>query len=221
MWTAIVIGVVVILVGIGYTIWGMRRIGTPTKGAKIDLAERTGSALLIIDMQRDFTELVGEKTWTPQEVQSVIAKINQRAAAAREAGWPVLTIRQVYEGAYTNFLVRLLGKGLGAKGSDGLGLDPRIAVGADADFVKPMADSFSSSSLDDFLRKKKIGHLELTGLDGIYCVKSTAHGALNRGYKVTLDTDAILASSEEAWRREKEKLASKGAILTAASGSPL
>ncbi len=221
MWTALSIMIVILLAGIGYTAWGMRKIGTPTSGPKIDLAQRSGTALLVIDMQQDFTEMTGSKAWEPDELQEVIKRINQRAKTAHQAGWPVITIRQVYEGAYTNFIVRLLGGGLGGKGSDGLGLDPRLAVSADADFEKPLGDSFSSQELENYLTEHSIGRLELAGLDGNYCVKNTAYGALNRGYHVTLNTDAILAASREAWAKEKDRLVQEGAILTAASGSPL
>ncbi|MCR9214604.1 MAG: cysteine hydrolase [Proteobacteria bacterium] len=221
MWSIVSLVALIVLLAVGYTIWGMRKIGRPTTGPKIDLSQRTGTALIVIDMQRDFTEMTGPKSWEPEEAQRVIDGINHRAEFAHKSGWQVVTIRQVYEGAYTNFLVRLLGGGLGAKGSDGLGLDSRVSVNADADFVKPMSDSFSCKALEAYLQENRIGHLELVGLNGVYCVKNTAYGALNRGYKVTLNTEAILASSEEGWVKEKENLANRGGILTAASGSPL
>lgn len=38
--------------------------------------------------------------------------------------------------------------------------------------------------------------LYLTGLDGVYCVYKTALGGMNRGYNVTVVTDAVISSKK-------------------------
>jgi nicotinamidase/pyrazinamidase len=50
--------------------------------------------------------------------------------------------------------------------------------------------------LESFLILHQVGNLYLVGLDAAYCVHKTALGALNRGYKVTVVKDAILARDD-------------------------
>ena len=45
------------------------------------------------------------------------------------------------------------------------------------------------------LEENHANQLQLTGLDGAYCVDATARGALNRGYHVTLFLDGIATES--------------------------
>lgn len=60
MWSWIGVSAVIILALITYTIYGHKRHLSPTKGKKIDLSQRPNSALLIIDLQEDFTLATGK-----------------------------------------------------------------------------------------------------------------------------------------------------------------
>ncbi len=197
-----------------YTFWGVLKIQTPTNGPSIKSEGRTGTALLVIDVQTDFTKDVGSRKWDPDYLHSRIEQINALGAQARRDNWPVIAIRQVYEGWYTNLLVRLLGGGLGAKGSDGLQLDPRIIVEPDLDLEKSISDAFGEQTLSEYLKARQIDHLVITGLDGNACVKNTAIGAINRGYRVELHDPAILAQNQKAWKLQKEALQEMGAVVS-------
>ncbi len=117
-------------------------------------------------------------------------------------------------GWYTNFLVRLLGGGLGAQGSAGLQMDPRITAKPDLDIEKSKSDAFGEQELSAFLKTHQLDHLILTGLDGNACVKNTSIGALNRGYRVELCDPAILAYNQKAWELQKEALQEMGAAVS-------
>ncbi|GHB22907.1 hypothetical protein GCM10007094_08920 [Pseudovibrio japonicus] len=197
-----------------YTFWGVLKIQTPTNGPSVKSEGRAGTALLIIDVQKDFTKDVGSRKWDPDYLRSRIEQINALGAQARRDNWPIIVIRQVYEGWYTNLLVRLLGGGLGAKGSDGLQLDPRITVAPDLDLEKSLSDAFGEQALSEYLKARQIDHLVLTGLDGNACVKNTAIGAINRGYRVELYDPAILAQNQKAWKLQKEALQEMGAAVS-------
>lgn len=209
-WTLIIL---MIGAGLLYTFWGMRRIGTPTQGAPIDLAARPGKALLIIDMQEDFTSFIDRKLGDPAYLEERMARIRDLAAKARAAGEKVITLRQVFASGYTSFLVHLLSGGRGATGSQGLGLDPRLQIQADADFEKRFGDAFSAREFEAYLKEQGIGTFVLTGLDGNYCVKNTAEGALNRGYGVEIVEEAIATLDATKWEKERARLYDLGARM--------
>ncbi|MDT4871268.1 Isochorismatase family protein [compost metagenome] len=110
-------------------------------------------------------------------------------------------------------MIRLFGEGRGIPGSKGLGLAPALPFSPDAEFVKPLSDSFSSPELGRYLAENRIGTLLLTGLDGCYCIQNTANGALNRGYRVELLGEAVLSRDESGWSRHVDALERRGAIL--------
>ncbi|KZL13910.1 nicotinamidase/pyrazinamidase [Pseudovibrio sp. Ad26] len=197
-----------------YTFWGVLNIQTPTNGPSIMFEGRRGTALLVIDVQSDFTKETSSRKWEPDYLQARIDYINALGALARDKGWSVISIRHVYKGWYTNLLVRLLGEGLGAKGSDGLQMDPRLTTEPDLDLVKSKSDAFGEQAFSEFLKNHEVDHLIVTGLDGNACVKNTTIGALNRGYRVELCDPAILAQNQSAWKLQKEALQEMGAAVS-------
>lgn len=200
------------LVGLmSYTFWGMICMQTATKGPLIDLANRRGEAIVIIDVQEDFTS---EKTYPADAVEAVLSRINALAKNARRQGVPVINVRHVFKGAYVNFLVRLLSGGRGGSGSSGLGRDPRLQLEEAAEFVKNCGDAFSNPAFGHWLDQHNIGKLVIAGLDGNACVKSTADGALNRGYQVQIVDSAVLAHSASSWDKQKARLELRGAGFT-------
>lgn len=186
----------------------MNRVHAPTTGPTIDRRSRSGAALLLVDLQTDFVDGNGYDAAT---AATAIEAINARAAEARAAGIPVATLRQVYRGPVATTVIRLLGKGLGNPGSHGLGLHRLVDVQADADFVKSRSDGFSNPALDDWLAAHDIGTVEIVGLDGCYCVRKTAIGALNRGFDVSLPESMILAADESTWEKHRRELVAAGA----------
>lgn len=196
-----------------YTLWGMIRLQTPSRGPLIDRATRPGEALVIVDVQRDFTTT--EQTYPPALVEAAIGSINALAARFHQSGAPVLNIRHIFKGPYVNFLVRLLSGGRGGAGSSGLGPDPRLRSGHTADFIKHSGDAFSNPAFSRWLDDHAIGKLVIVGLDGNACVKSTADGALNRGYEVEIVDAAVLAQSGASWVKQKNRLVARGAVVTA------
>lgn len=195
-----------------YTGWGMIRMQLPTRGRPIDLVARSGQALVVIDVQKDFTSAA---TYEHAIVEQTLTRINALAADARDSGAPVLNVRHVFKGPYVNFLVRLLSGGRGGVRSGGLATDTRLNLGADAEFVKHKGDAFSNPKFGEWLDRHGIAKLVIVGLDGNACVKSTADGALNRGYRVEVIDGAVLAYSTSGWAGQKARLKARGALITA------
>lgn len=179
--------IVVILVVIVFVV--MKTFFTPTKGAKIAAYANPQKALLVIDVQEDYTGLKGKQPILYKNVEPQIAVINTLIDKASKSDARVIYIRQIFD---DNFLSQLLG-GRTIEGKPGTELDSRINVVSKYDFTKKFSDAFSNPQLDEFLIRNQVNELYLVGLDAAYCVHNTARGALNRGYKVTIVKDAIMS----------------------------
>lgn len=211
MWLVILLAVLVIIGLIGYTIFRHRRHLLTTTGTKIDPRDRPNSALLIIDLQEDFTLAKGKNGYEPALVDKVIDAINDLVTHANENGYPVISIRQTFKGWYVNFLVNLLNKGRGGPASQGLDIDDRLFGDIDHDIVKAHADAFREPVLEQVLERQKVGKLIIVGLDGNYCVNKTTHAALNRGYEVSFSDATTLAIKPSSWRKTRSGMMARGA----------
>lgn len=177
---AVILAVIVVAV--------LKKIYTPTQGAKIAAYASPQKALLVIDVQEDYTGLKGKPPILYPNAESQIAAINGLIDKASKAGVKVVYIRQIFD---DNVVTRLMG-GRTVEGKPGVELDSRINVVSKNDFTKKVSDAFSNPRLDAFLIGNQVNELYLVGLDAAYCVYNTAKGALNRGYKVTIVKDAIM-----------------------------
>ena len=178
MWSVITLIVILLVGAIAYTIYGQRHHLAPSKGKKINLAERPNSALLIVDVQEDFTSSDGKHAYPADMVDKLISAINKLVEAANANGTPVISIRQTFRGWYMNFIMKLLNEGRGSPKSKGLDLDERVNGDIDHDIVKARADGFSEPELDRVLDRQKVGKLIIVGLDGDFCVKANMQAAL-------------------------------------------
>lgn len=165
-----------------------RKIFTPTTGERIGKYADPCKALLVIDVQEDYTGLKGKQPVPFKNAESRIAIINKLIDNAARSGMKVVYIRHLFD---NNLLTRLF-IGRDIEGLPGTELDARINVINQNEFTKKMSDSFSNPQLEAFLIKNRVNELYLVGLDAAYCVYNTAMGALNRGYKVTVVQDAVM-----------------------------
>ena len=117
---------------------------------------------------------------------AVVANIRTLVAAAREEAVPVVWVQhsdeQLQLGSdawqYVGELVRRESEPLVAKG---------------------FSDAFEDSKLEAVLAAAKVGHLVVAGAQTDECIRSTIHGALVRGYDVTLVGDAHTTEDLTAW----------------------
>lgn len=58
-------------------------------------------------------------------------------------------------------------------------------------FDKYVGDAFSNEQLDEFLKTNEVSIVEVIGVDGGGCVSLTALSAIQKGYKVVVNTKAI------------------------------
>jgi nicotinamidase/pyrazinamidase len=163
-----------------------------SKGSLIPEYERERSALLVIDIQEYTTGTVSQNHSYQEQADKLISGINVLSARADSAGIPVVYITAVV----TNPLVNILNSSL-ATGSEGTQLDRRLQVVSPYVLTKKRNDSFTNPELDTLLRNLKVNHLYLTGLDASHCVNCTLRGALNRGYRVSVIEDGVIAANPD------------------------
>jgi nicotinamidase-related amidase len=162
----------------------------PTTGPQIGSYTAPRTALIVIDIQEDYTGPQAKKRY--RDGDRIIAASNALLEQARQKGMPVVFIENVIG----NPLIGLLAGGVNAPGAPGTATDRRLLqVPGAGTFTKNRADAFSNPELDAFLRRNQVNKVLLTGLDAAYCVNATTKGALNRGYKVTLFPEGIATES--------------------------
>ncbi|SES02044.1 Nicotinamidase-related amidase [Pedococcus cremeus] len=87
-----------------------------------------------------------------------------------------------------------------AKGSDAWQYVPELGRREGEALVhKSYNDSFEATGLEEVLAGAGVGRLVVTGAETDACVRATIHGALTRGYDVTLVADAHTTGDRSAW----------------------
>ncbi|WP_269539158.1 cysteine hydrolase [Cerasicoccus fimbriatus] len=171
------------------------------------------SALLIIDLQNDFTRKDGKLPACIEQMEQVIESINRAVArrnAQQELSAAVIT-------QWSNPIIRILTKNSVKPGTHGAELDARLNPGITNCFTKSNKDIFSSKDLTEWLQANHVEEIILSGLALEYCIKTSAIAAINRGYSVSVLRDGV--ASYQCKNREKrlEELLTAGAKIHAGS----
>jgi len=213
LWKKIALGIAAALVALfavlaAFVVW----IGTPTGGSRIGSYPSPRSAVLVIDIQEDYTGPQAKKRF--RDGDRIVAATNALLEKAQTKGAAIAYIANVVD----NSVARALMGGVNAPGAPGTDIDRRIArVPGGKSFTKGRGDAFSNPALDLFLRENQVDQLFLVGLDAAHCVNATARGALNRGYKVTLLTEGLATESGTSLEELAEGWRKAGAVVRASA----
>jgi nicotinamidase-related amidase len=143
------------------------------------LTDRTGTALLVIDVQNGVVEGAHER-------DAVVANISTLVDRAREEGVPIVWVQHSDEGLQ--------------KGSQAWEYVPELVRTESEPVVhKTFGDSFEDTDLEQILAAAGVGSLVVAGAQTDACVRSTIHGAFARGYDVTLVGDAHTTEDLTRW----------------------
>ncbi len=140
-------------------------------------------ALLIIDMQNALLEELPD----PSAVDDGIAVINFAAGLMREAGMPVIHVRDVSEAEF-----RTAEELEFAPGLERLPSEPVIE--------KQLPNAFWDTELDDRLRELGVEFVVLAGQSVDHCVLFTYNGARERGFVPVLLQDGVVGDHLESVR---------------------
>jgi nicotinamidase-related amidase len=187
-----------------------------------ELVDPAHSALVVVDMQRDFCQTGGAFDRLGVDISMyppVIPRIARLLQAARGAGVQVIYIqmtvlpgRKSESPAQIRFNLRMhlaqtAGEALGytTDGSPGQEILPELAP-ADGDLVvkKYRSSAFWGTNLDLLLRSNGIKSLIVTGCTTEGCVESTARDALFNDYYVVVVEDCV--ASDDAAQHEASLL---------------
>lgn len=91
-------------------------------------------------------------------------------------------------------------------------LDEVCALDDEMIFSKVSSSIFSSTDIDQVLRRMRITHLALTGLTTDGCVELSARDAADRGYSVTLVSDGCCASTLAAHEDAIQRMTDGGFV---------
>jgi nicotinamidase/pyrazinamidase len=211
----ILITVVVLIIAIaGFLISQIMIISQPTEGDKIAKYQNPQKAVLVIDIQEDFTGVTAKPPFPYRDSQKLIDTVNTITEYASQRNIPVIYIRQELDGFIGTLLSNLFAGGTAIKGNPGTEIDKRVNLVSNHIYPKPKSDAFSNQVFEEFLIRNQINELYLVGLDADGCVHNTALGALNRGYTVNIVTDAIVLKEEEKWNELLEQYKKEGIKLT-------
>lgn len=165
------------------------------------------AALLVIDMTNDFL-----REGAPYECadgRALIPRINRLIGLARGRGLPVVRTTQVHhrDGAdlgMVRYLHPLTGSGKAlVEGTPGVELHPDIDFDPATDefLVKRRYSAFYGTDLENFLRRRGIDSVIITGVATHSCCEATARDALFRDFAVYFvsDATATVGLSDAGW----------------------
>ena len=189
------------------------------------------TALVVIDMQRDFVEpggfgaALGNDT---SPLQAVIAPCRRVLDAAREAGMMVIHTREGHSPDLADCPPTKIARGRGkirigdpgpmgrllVRGERGHDIVPELAPRAGEVVVdKPGKGAFFATDLDHVLRNRRIASLIVCGVTTEVCVTTTVREANDRGYECVVLSDCVGSYFPEFQRVALEMVKAQGALF--------
>jgi biuret amidohydrolase len=191
----------------------------------------TTTALLVIDMQRDFVEPGGFGETLGNDVsllRAVIPPLREVLAATRAAGMTVIHTREGHRPDLSDLPPAKLRRGsptlrigdLGPKGrvlirgEYGHDIIDELAPAAGELVVdKPGKGSFHATGLDEVLRSAGVTSLVVTGVTTEVCVHTTVREANDRGYECLVLADCVGSYFPQFHQAGLAMIAAQGGIF--------
>ncbi|WP_248959289.1 cysteine hydrolase family protein [Sphaerisporangium perillae] len=189
------------------------------------------TALLVIDMQRDFVEPGGFGETLGNDVtmlRQVIAPLREVLTATRNAGMTVIHTREGHLPDLSDCPPAKLRRGapslrIGDPGPKGRILvrgeyghdiiDELAPTGDELVIDKPGKGAFYATDLDRVLRDKDVRSLIVTGVTTEVCVHTTVREANDRGYECLVLSDCVGSYFPEFQRHGLQMIAAQGGIF--------
>jgi nicotinamidase-related amidase len=167
------------------------------------------TALLVLDIQRDFLRADGRLPVDQRRAPALIESVNAVIAAAESAGVLVVDI----ENAFPMFSVANIFRRFSAiKGSAGALPDERVRRGG-VSLPKWSSNAFGNPELKSLLDSRGIRNLIVAGVHANGCVRATVNSALRRGYHVEVLVDGVASVSDIVTKRALAFMWKRGAFL--------
>ncbi|MCE7072583.1 cysteine hydrolase [Dyadobacter sp. CY327] len=167
-------------------------------------------ALLVIDVQEDFT---GPQARLPVNVvqgKKMITNINLIVELARDLNFTVIYIGNEFN-KYD--LLNIFHRFAAIRDTPGAALDKRLEIVSPYYFSKSKDDAFSNPDLLSFLKAQGIHTVVLTGVFAEGCIWATLKGAQHYGFFTEVAVDAIAAKTDRKLGKMLKKYVESGAKL--------
>lgn len=161
-------------------------------------AVRDGCALLVVDMQRDFTDPERLSADGAERVRAIVPPLRRLIDAARAAGTPVIYTQEMHRADLSDFGIELDYEPPhcleGSGGEDVIGeLAPRPD---ETRIAKRRYSAFYQTDLELYLRSRRIDRLIVTGLFLDVCVLHTVFDAKARDFWVYVPRECATAETQ-------------------------
>lgn len=156
------------------------------------------TALLIIDMQRDFVDIGAPIACAG--ALDIVPAIRQLAHAAREAGMPVIYTQESHRRQKVDFGLELeYGETEHCvEGTPGVDIIDSLApLPSDYVLVKRRYSGFFATDLDLLLKGLGVHTLILTGVATDVCVRATAQDGLQFDYRVLVPQECVAGTTAD------------------------
>lgn len=189
------------------------------------------TALVVIDMQRDFVEPGGFGETLGNDVSrltAIVPTVARLIALARGQGWTLVHTRESHDATLADCPPAKRSRGaptlrIGDEGPMGRILvrgepgnaivDALAPIAGEIVLDKPGKGAFYATALGDILRLKGITHLIFAGVTTEVCVQTTMREANDRGYDGLLITDATESYFPEFKAAAIEMIVAQGGIV--------
>jgi biuret amidohydrolase len=208
----------------------MRTVHIAAKPFAVDL-DLDGTALVVIDMQKDFLYPGGYGDFLGNDVtllQRTIAPIQALLAAARRLGMLVIHTREGHlpdlsDCPPTKLTRWPAGNRIGdpgpmgrilIRGEEGHGIIDEVApLEGEIVIDKPGKNAFYATELDELLRARGIENLLITGVTTDVCCSATTIAANDRGFNALVLADCVASYSPERHAAVLDVIAAQGGIF--------
>ncbi|RII19038.1 isochorismatase family protein [Alternaria sp. MG1] len=192
----------------------------------------TSTALIIIDMQRDFLSPGGylsSQGYSLTRFEPLIPRIVSLLSTFRRAGFPIIHTREGHNASLATVSSREAHRSrvnsaeIGSQGPLGRLLirgqegheivEDLKPLEGELVVDKPGRSAFAHTELDLMLRAKGVSNLVVCGVTADACVSSTVREASDRGYDVLVVEDGVESVSEELKRWSLESTKVEGGLF--------
>jgi nicotinamidase-related amidase len=188
----------------------MLTLGACAKSEPVDFKDPR-TALILIDFQNDYLRPGGRMAVAQTQVDPMLNAANAMIGAARKNAIDVIYVRDEF--SRFEFIRNMLRNDAALRYEAGSAFDSRLDGTAGVYFNKEHGDAFSNSEFGSHLEALSLGNLVIAGVYAGGSIAATALDAIKRGYKVTLISDAIAGSDDEARDKALAELKSAGAQI--------
>lgn len=153
------------------------------------------SALIVVDMVRDFTQPQG-LVFYPQN-REILPRIAQAVEKCRDHGMVVIFMQHCYRKDKPDKNLRTMRPNC-IEGSGGEEIDPMLPVDPVRDYVikKRRYSAFFGTDLDLVLRENQVENVVVVGTKTNCCIRATVTDAYYLDYNVVVPSDGVATNSE-------------------------